>query len=113
VGEAATILSTASRRFDWTKVTNYLERIDSGALARRFGWFADHVKADMPPDIRARVLQLAAKSGRTWIGPPARARQFKDVIGFDQTWRVFVNVPRQELSGSTGLGRRKTVKKDS
>ena len=44
VGEAATILATASRRFDWTKAADYLERIGSGALVRRFGWLADHVK---------------------------------------------------------------------
>ena len=74
VGEAATIFATASRRLDWTKATTYLERIDSGALARRFGWLTDHVKADMPADIRERVLQLAAKSRKTWLGPPARAR---------------------------------------
>ena len=109
VGEAATILATASRRFDWTKVANYLERLESGALARRFGWLTDHVKADMPTDIRERVLQLAAKSRKTWIGPPARARQFKDAIGYDETWRIFVNVPREELLGSAGLGHRKTI----
>ena len=32
VGEAATILATASRRFDWNKAADYLERIGSGAL---------------------------------------------------------------------------------
>jgi predicted transcriptional regulator of viral defense system len=44
VGEAATILATASRRFDWNKAADYLERIGSGALVRRFGWLVDHVK---------------------------------------------------------------------
>src|SRR3990172_6693072 len=53
VGEAATILATASRRFDWTKALNYLERMGSGALVRRFGWLADHVKADLATDVRA------------------------------------------------------------
>ena len=112
VGEVATILATSSRRFDWTKVASYLERIDSGALARRFGWLADHVKADIPPAIRDRVLQLAARSRKTWIGPPARATRFQDAIGYDQTWRVFVNVPRKELHGSVGLGRRKFIRRD-
>jgi Transposase DDE domain len=37
LGEAATIFATASRRFDWMKAAIYLERIDSGARARRFG----------------------------------------------------------------------------
>ena len=30
VGEAATILATASRRFDWNKAADYLERIGAG-----------------------------------------------------------------------------------
>ena len=50
VGEAASILATASGRFDWPKAADYLERIDSTALVRRFGWVMDHVKADMPAD---------------------------------------------------------------
>lgn len=113
-GEAATILATASRRFDWTKTADYLERIGSGALARRFGWLIDYVKADIPPAVRDRVLTLAARSRKTWLGPdPARARAVQDAIGYDETWRLFVNVKREELQGSAGLGRRKTVKKDS
>ncbi|MBI2222852.1 MAG: hypothetical protein HYU53_16805 [Acidobacteria bacterium] len=50
IGEAANILGTASRRFDWNKAADYLERISSGALVRRVGWIADHVKADVPPE---------------------------------------------------------------
>jgi hypothetical protein len=58
------------------------------------------------------VLRLAAKSRKTWIGSPARVRRFKDAIGYDKTWRVFVNAPGEELRGSAGLGHRKTVKKE-
>jgi predicted transcriptional regulator of viral defense system len=114
VGEAATILATASRRFDWTRAAGYLERIGSGALTRRFGWLADHVKADMPPDVRDRLLRLAAKSRATWLGSdPARAPAVPGAIGDDKAWRVFVNVAPEELHGSAGLGRRKAIKKES
>ncbi len=114
VGEAAAILATASRRFDWIKASGYLERIGSGALVRRFGWLLDYIKADFPPEARARLLQLAGKSRKTWLGPdPARARAVKGAIGFDETWRVFVNVTADELRGSAGLARRKTLKKES
>lgn len=114
LGEAAAILATASRRFDWTKAADYLERIKSGALARRFGWLLDYLKADLPPDARARLLRLAGKSRKTWLGAdPARARAVKGAIGFDETWRVFVNVTADELRGSAGLARRKTVRKES
>lgn len=64
-------------------------------------------------DIRERVLQLATKSRKTWLGLPARAHRFKDAIGYDESWRIFVNMPRGELRGSAGLGRRKTIKKGS
>lgn len=114
VGEAAAILATASRRFDWIKAADYLERIGSGALVRRFGWLLDYLKADLPPDARARLLRLAGKSRKTWLGAdPARARAIKGAIGFDETWRVLVNVTADELRGSAGLARRKTLKKES
>lgn len=76
VGEAATILATASPRFDWTKATDYLERIGSGALTRRFGWLVDHVEADVPDEIRDRLLQLVALSRKNmvWNGSRVSAR---------------------------------------
>jgi len=114
VGEAATILATASRRFDWTKAADYLERIGSGALVRRFGWLVDHVKADVPPEVRDRLLRLAARSRKTWLGrDPARAGAVEDAIGYDDGWRIFVNVTREELHGSAGLGRRRAVKRET
>jgi predicted transcriptional regulator of viral defense system len=75
VGEAATILATASRRFDWNKAADYLERINSRALGRRFGWLVDHVKADIPLAARDRRLQRATRSRKAALGPDAaRAR---------------------------------------
>jgi predicted transcriptional regulator of viral defense system len=113
VGEAATILATAARRFDWNKAAGYLERIGSGALARRIGWLIDYVKADVPPAARERLLHLAAQSRKTWLGrDPARARAVESAIGYDKTWRLFVNVSRNELRGSAGLGHRKVSTKD-
>jgi predicted transcriptional regulator of viral defense system len=114
IGEAATILGTASRRFDWIKAANYLERIGSSALVRRIGWLVDHVKADVPGETRDRLLRLAAHSRKTWLGPdPARGRAVRGAIGYVETWRLFVNVTREELHGSAGLGRRNTVRKES
>jgi predicted transcriptional regulator of viral defense system len=114
VGEVASVLATATRRFDWNKAAEYLERIGSGALVRRLGWLVDYVKADVPPAARDRLLQLAARSRKTWLGPdPARARVVQAAIGYDKTWRLFVNVRREELHGSAGLGRLNGVRKDS
>jgi predicted transcriptional regulator of viral defense system len=113
VDEAATILATASRRFDWIKAAEYLQRIGSGALVRRFGWLADHVNADMPPEIRERLTGLTGGgTTRAQLGPPHNPTM-PDTIGYDKSWRLLVNVPREELHGSAGLGRRKAVRKDS
>jgi predicted transcriptional regulator of viral defense system len=114
VGEAAAILATASRRFDWTRAADYLERIDSGALARRVGWLLDHAKADIPPAIRGRLLQLAGHCRKTCLGSdPARARVVEGAIGYDTTWRLFVNVKPEELRGSAGLGRQKATRRSN
>lgn len=113
VGEAATILATGSRRFDWTKVVNYLQRIQSGALVRRFGWLADHVGVEMSAEVRNRLIGMTGSSGtRARLGP-LHDHTAQDAIGYDRTWRVFVNVSPKELHGSAGLGRRKHVRKDN
>ncbi len=112
IGEAATILATASRRFDWRKAGDYLDRIGSGALIRRFGWLADHAHAEMPTGLRTHLVQQARRSRQTWLGSdPARAR-VEGAIGFDGIWRVFVNVTARELSESAGLGRSKKPDKE-
>ncbi len=111
VGEAASILA-ASRRFDWSKGADYLERIDSIALVRRFSWVMDHVKADMPADIGERLRRLAARGPQTWMGPNPTSK-VRGAIGYDKTWRLVVNVPRDELRESAGLGLRKALKKDA
>lgn len=112
VGESALILAAASRRFDWPKAVEYLEKINSTALLRRFGWVMDHVKADMIADIRERLLRLAARGPQTWMGPNPTTK-VRGAIGYDKTWRLFVNVPREELRESGGIGRRKALKKDT
>jgi len=110
VGEAASIFAAASRRFDWPRALDYLEKINSTALVRRFGWLVDHVKADVLADIRERLLRRAAQGPKTWMGPNPSVK-LRDAVGYDETWRLFVNVPREELRESAGLGHRKTLKK--
>jgi predicted transcriptional regulator of viral defense system len=112
VGEATSILAAASRRLDWPQAMEYLERIDSTALVRRFGWVMDHVKADMLADIRERLLRLASHGPQTWMGPNPTTK-VRGAIGYDKTWRLFVNVEREELRESAGIGRRKSLKKDA
>ncbi len=109
IGEAAYILGTASRRLDWKKLVDYLERIGSPPLIRRFGWLIDHVKAAIPENERERLLQLAGRKRKTFFGPKS---PLKDAIGYNDTWHLFVNITQAELYGSAGLGRQKNIKKE-
>jgi predicted transcriptional regulator of viral defense system len=112
IGEAAGILASASRRFDWTKAASYVDRFSSSPLPHRVGWLLDHVKADVPQEVRAHLLEVSTRTRKTWLGrDPERARA-QHAIGFDETWRLFVNVSAEELRGSAGLGQRKTIRKD-
>jgi predicted transcriptional regulator of viral defense system len=108
IGEAADILATASRRFDWTKAADYLERIGSGALIRRFGWLSDDMKSDIPVPVHERLLRLASRSRKAWLGPNPR-RKVQGAIGYDPAWRLFVNVSRDDLHGSGRHARRKAM----
>lgn len=110
-GEAAYILAMASRKMDWRKAVDYLKRIHSKALLRRFGWTMDHVKAEMPPEIRDELLHEAHEGPRTWMGSNP-SRKIADALGFDKAWNLFVNVAEKELADSGGLGHRRIAKKD-
>ena len=112
VAEAASILAVASRRLDWQKSADYLDRMDSTALVRRFGWVMDHVGAEMPADVRGRLLQRAEAGPKTWLGPNPKTKMER-AIGYDKIWRLTINVAREELRDSAGLGRRKKLKRDA
>ena len=98
------------RRLDWGKAADYLERVGSVPLVRRFGWLVDHAGADIPAAERDRLLRLAGHGRKAYLGP---REEVKGAIGYDATWRLSVNVTREELHGSAGLGRRRTVKTET
>ena len=109
VGEAAVILATATRRnFDWNKAAEFVERIDAGALARRVGWLADFVKASIPPEARARIETVAELSRKTWLGA-APTTKVPGALGYDETWRIFINAPAAEFQGVAGTGHQRFI----
>jgi predicted transcriptional regulator of viral defense system len=111
IGEAATVLARACAKLDWNKTAGYLERIDSIALIRKFGWLADHVGAPMPDVVRSILLDRAGHGTSTTIlGPRTRPA---DARGYQSRWKLTVNVSNGELKESEGLARRHTVKRNA
>ena len=110
IGETAYILATASRRLNWKKVVEYLEHIGSSSLIRKFGWLADYVGVTIPLNERQHLIRLSGHGRKTFMGPKDTA---EGAIGYNETWRLFVNVTQKELHDCAGLGRRRTIKKGS
>ena len=110
VGEAAYILATACRRFDWERAADYLERMESTALVQRFGWLVDHVGADIPPGAREYLSRRARHGRKVLLGAKTDA---PGAIGYNDKWRLFINVTPAEVLSSVELGKRRTVKRDT
>lgn len=110
VGEAATILAMAIRRIDWDKAVRYLAQIKSTTLVRRFGWLSDHVGAEMPAAMRVHLHQLAEGSSKAFLGLKIPKQ---NAIGYQKSWKLAVNVGKDELSDSAGLARRQTFKRET
>jgi predicted transcriptional regulator of viral defense system len=109
VGEAAQIFATAVRRFDWQQAVEYLDRIHSASLARRVGFLADHVKAELPVKVSERLLKAADRPGVSFFGP---RKSSGDVIGYQGKWRLTVNASAAVLSESAGMGKQRTMKRE-
>lgn len=107
IGEAAYILARASRKMDWEKAIGYLERIDSIALMRKFGWLVDYVGADIPSEVRDRLLEQATERRSVAILGPKKSE--KDALGQQSDWKLLVNVTERELAEAKGLGKRRTL----
>ncbi|MEZ5552878.1 MAG: type IV toxin-antitoxin system AbiEi family antitoxin domain-containing protein [Pseudomonadales bacterium] len=110
ISEAAYILARACRNMDWEKVAGYLDQIGSIALVRKFGWLVDHTGADIPPELRAMLLDTAGKGrSTTTLGPKAPA---KDTLGTQSAWKLRVNISERDLADSAGLAKRHKVSRE-
>lgn len=83
--------------------------------------------ADVIDDLASYLGVLPAPHAQTFIHefvqlPPLLggyrgygcvSAKVRGALGYDKTWRLFVNVSREELHESAGLGRRKALKKDA
>ena len=108
IGESATILAAATRRFDWEKAASYLKQIGSVTLVRRLGWLADHTGAEIPEAIRTRMHSMADRPGVSFLGPRKPA---SGAIGYSPQWHLMVNIPMSSISESIARAKRHKIEK--
>jgi predicted transcriptional regulator of viral defense system len=87
---------------------DYLVRIGSVSLIRRFGFLANQVGADVPGSIYEQLRQKADRPGVSFFGP---RKAEGHVIGHIGKWRLTVNVSAAALSESAGMGKQRTISK--
>ncbi len=107
VGEAAYILARASRKFDWTKLSNYLERMSSIALLRKIGWLFDYIGTEVPYEVRENLNRKATTRRSSAVLGPKNPRE--NALGYQSKWKLTVNVPERELAEAKGLGKRRSL----
>ncbi len=108
-GEAAIILATACRCIDWHKAVSCLERVSSRTLTRRFGWLTEHAGAAIPADVLTHLHNLAKGHGRACFGPNIPV---PGAIGYQDSWRLTINVPRHELNASAAIAHRRPIARE-
>ena len=108
-GEAAVILATACRRFNWHKAASYLERMSSKTLTRRFGWLAERAGATIPGNVRTHLQDLAKGTGKAFFGPRTPK---PDAIGYQDSWQLTANVANHDLRDSAGIARRHSINRE-
>ena len=108
-GEAAVILATACRRFNWHRAASHLERMSSRTLTRRFGWLAEHAGATIPANVRTHLQDLAKGGGKAFFGPRTPK---PGAIGYQDSWQLTANVTNHDLSDSADIARRRSVNRE-
>ena len=109
VSEAAYVLARACQKMDWEKVVDYLMRMDSVALMRKFGWLVDRTGANIPEQLRTNLMNEArSRRSMAIIGPEEPQGE---VIGYQSEWKVTVNVPEKAFAESDGLAKRRKIRR--
>ena len=94
VEEVARALVTSDGDVDWNRVTDYLCRFGSGAVVKRLGFLAEHLKLAHPPEpsMLARWRELLT-AGIGKLDPSSPRRSHRTVT----RWRIAVNLPEAGL----------------
>lgn len=97
---AAQAIFHAARKMDHRKISDYLQRFDDTALARRFGYLCEVLRVVLPKDLSEH---LAAQPKRlpAYLGSPKRWGKDGQI---DKRWGLIINVPKEELLGEVHIG---------
>lgn len=95
VGGAVQILARAKPRLSWTRLSNYLQRLDNRSLELRVGFLAERVRPSIPLP-RGLRERWRARPGEPWV-PLGSPRTFGRRGPHEREWHIIRNVPDRVL----------------
>jgi len=95
MGGAVQVIDRAKPRIEWSRLSDYLERMNNRSLALRVGFLAEQVRPSVSPP-RSWGKRWRARPGDPWVplGPP---RTFGRRGSHDPRWHIIRNVPDRVL----------------
>ncbi|OIO09345.1 MAG: hypothetical protein AUJ52_06620 [Elusimicrobia bacterium CG1_02_63_36] len=97
---AAEAVFQAGKQIEFAKLLDYLRRFDDSALARRLGYLCELLKVPLPKNLSG-YLSAQTKRLPAYLGAPGRWGKEGPL---DKSWRLVINVPREELLGEIHIG---------
>jgi len=95
LGGAAQVMARVKPRLSWSRLSDYLRRLENRALSLRVGYLADHVRPSLPPPRRWRDRWLADPQ-EPWV-PLGSPTSFGRRGPRDRDWHIIRNVPDRVL----------------
>jgi len=99
IESAARVLSHAAKKLNYSKLLDYLKKMNDSALARRLGYLSELLNIKLSPAL-SKYLKTRIKKDPAFLSSPARwgihGRR-------DEEWNLIVNVPREELLGEVRI----------
>jgi predicted transcriptional regulator of viral defense system len=95
LGGVVQVIARAKPRLVWTRLSEYLGRMNNRSLALRVGFLTEQVRPSVPPPGNWR-RRWQARPGEPWVplGPP---RTFGRRGPHDRRWHIIRNVPDRIL----------------
>ena len=106
IGEVSHIVARAVTKISWVALLELVRNWGSSALVQRLGYLLDLHQAEVPSDVRSKMLELVHPQSKIQLGP---RRKWGTRGMLVRPWNVVENVPRDVLTSRGEMARHRVV----